>query len=124
MEVVDSVDHLLHVVPADLLAESSGTVDVLVKFTAKDRFLYQVSDSSVFFTVHPLHNCCFCKLVVFYDVWVVESHGCFDLSLEILNGLRVVLCFFKVKNLDCVLFAVISVGKLHFSAETLTESLG
>ena len=121
---MDSVDHLLHVVPADFLTESSSTVDILVKFTTKDRFLYQVSDSFVFFTVHPLHNCCFCKLVVFYDIWMVESHCCFDLSFEILNGLCVVLCFFKVKNFDCVLLTVIGVGKLDLGTETLTESFG
>ena len=62
--------------------------------------------------------------MVFYDIWMVESHGCFDLSLEILNGLCVVLCFFKVKNLDCVLLTVIGVGELDLSAETLTERFG
>ena len=123
VEVVDPVDHLLHEVPADRLAECSGAVDVLVKLTAHDRFLDQVGHGFVLLTVHSLHNRRFCELMVLDDVRVVESHGCLDFCLEILDSLCVVLGLLEVKDFDCILLTVIRVAKLDLGAEALAKGL-
>ena len=61
--------------------------------------------------------------MVLDDVRVVESHGCLDFCLEILDSLCVVLGLLEVKDFDCILLTVIRVAKLDLGAEALAKGL-
>ena len=114
---MDSLQHLLEVIPAHWFAERACVVDMLKEFTSHDWLLGDESYRHRL-AVFLGHNGLLLELKVPHYVLVSEAYSRLNFFFEHLYEVLIIRFLRQVKDLESVLLTIWSVGKLDFGAET------
>lgn len=121
VNVMQTKEHLLEVVAADVFAEGTTIRNVVEELSSSYCFLCDVGDWDLLAVFVPGGR--FLEFVVFDDVFVLKFLGCFNFFLKEIDSFLVIPWVGQVEDLEGELLVVFISSELDLGAETRAECL-